>query len=79
MTYCLASTGRGVPNIGLDIDKRRIENAADFAQINNYNADCSFVVGDGKRLPLKEEAIAIVFGIAMLEHVYEMYMNRKSF
>ncbi len=71
MTYGLAATGRWFPNIGLDIDKSRIESTADFAKINNYNGDCNFVVGDGKRLPCKKESISLVFGIGILEHVYE--------
>ncbi len=60
---------RGAKTIGLDISNALIGVARRRLRINGVTDDVQFVVSSGSQLPLRDESVDVVFGIAILHHL----------
>ncbi len=60
---------RGAKVIALDISPDLIDIARQRLTVNNINADVEFIVGSAHQVPLPNESVDVVFGMAILHHL----------
>jgi SAM-dependent methyltransferase len=65
----LALARRGARVKALDISPELIDVARRRLQVNHADAGVEFVVGSAHDLPLEDESVDVVFGIAILHHL----------
>ncbi|HEX5473903.1 MAG TPA: methyltransferase domain-containing protein [Vicinamibacterales bacterium] len=61
--------GRGALVIGVDISDDLLQLARRRLAINGAGEDCRFVVGSAHDLPLPDDSVDVVFGMAILHHL----------
>lgn len=73
-TQILAKTAKKV--YGVDIDKASV----DYAQRKYGTKNTEFLVGDGERIPLKDNTVDVVITYETIEHIkdYEQFMREVS-
>jgi SAM-dependent methyltransferase len=65
----LLLAGRGARVISMDLSASLIELAKKRLQINGVDGDISFMAGSAHHVPLPDESVDLVFGIAILHHL----------
>lgn len=60
---------RGAKVKALDISPDLIDIARQRLTVNNINADVEFIVGSAHEVPLPNESVDVVFGMAILHHL----------
>ena len=60
---------RGAQVVAMDLSSSLIELAKKRLAINEVDGDVSFVAGSAHNLPLEDESVDVVFGIAILHHL----------
>jgi SAM-dependent methyltransferase len=68
-TNTLPLVWRGAKVIALDISPELIEIARARMKVNSVTSDVEFIVGSAHDVPLPDESVDVVFGMAILHHL----------
>lgn len=66
---CVLLAKRGASPVGIDVSPELIELAKKRLQLHSINENAEFHVGSAHELPLEDESIDVVFGMAILHHL----------
>jgi ubiquinone/menaquinone biosynthesis C-methylase UbiE len=66
---CVLLASRGAKPIGIDVSPELIELAEKRMALHGFNDAGEFRVGSAHELPLEDESIDVVFGMAILHHL----------
>jgi ubiquinone/menaquinone biosynthesis C-methylase UbiE len=67
----------GIRAVGVDIDPRRIEQARAHAQANHVEERMQFILGDAKKMDLKEATVITIYlGIAANLRLVEQFQRQ---
>jgi ubiquinone/menaquinone biosynthesis C-methylase UbiE len=65
----LLLAARGAHVVSMDLSESLIRLAQRRLQVNNISGNVKFLTGSGHNIPLRDESVDVVFGIAILHHL----------